>query len=220
MTAFVTAKRMAFGFASVWLLSLTPAHAQSVDLNRTLKGIETRYNSAQTLELQFSESYGFKGRKKTESGTLFLRKPGRMRWQYTNPAGKLFVSDGQYFYYYNPEDNHAEKLNVKEAEDLRAPLAFLLGKLNFNEDFREYHTSMAGADALISATPKSDKLPFTEVTFLTAPDFTIKQLQVKGQDGSLLEYAFQGEKKNPAVPDAMFKFSLPPGAEWVDSSKN
>ncbi len=220
MTAFATARRMACGFASVWLLSLTPLHAQSVDLNRTLKGIEARYNSAQSLELQFSESYLAKGRKKTESGTLYLRKPGRMRWQYTNPAGKLFVSDGQFFYYYNAEDNRAEKLNVKEAEDLRAPLAFLLGKLNFDQDFREYHSSMVGADARITAMPKSDKLPFTEVTFLAAPDFTIKQLEVKGQDGSVLEYAFQGEKKNAPVPDAMFKFYLPPGAEWVDSSRN
>ena len=143
-----------------------------------------------------------------------------MRWQYTNPAGKLFVSDGQFFYYYNSEENRAEKLNVKEAEDLRAPLAFLLGKLNFAEDFSEYHASMEGLDARITAFPKSDKLPFTEVTFLAAPDFRIKQLEVKGQDGSILQYSFQGEKKNPAVPDQMFKFYLPPGAEWVDSSKN
>jgi len=79
---------------------------------------------------------------------------------------------------------------------------------------------MEGLDARITAFPKSDKLPFTEVTFLAAPDFRIKQLEVKGQDGSILQYSFQGEKKNPAVPDQMFKFYLPPGAEWVDSSKN
>ena len=72
---------------------------------------------------------------------------------------------------------------------------------------------------MITATPKSDKLPYTEVSFLASPDFAIGHLQVRGQDGSLLEFAFEGEKKNPAVPEAMFKFSPPPGAEWVDSSK-
>jgi outer membrane lipoprotein carrier protein len=220
MIAFATARKTALGFASVWLLSLVPVRAQNADLDKTLKGIEARYNATQTLELQFTESYAFKGRKRTESGTLYLRKPGRMRWQYTNPSGKLFVSDGQFFYYYNSEDNRAEKLNVKEADDLRAPLAFLLGKLNFAADFREYHWSMEGADARITAIPKSAKLPFTEVTFLAAPDFTIKQVQVKEQDGSILEYAFEGEKKNPALPDGMFRFTLPPGAEWVDSSRN
>lgn len=214
---------MAVGFASAWLLSASifPGRlgAQSVDLNATLRGIENRYNKAQSLELGFSETYTFKGRKRTESGMLFLRKPGRMRWQYTMPSGKLFVSDGQFFYYYSPEDNRAEKMKLKEADDLRAPLAFLLGRLNFNDDFREFHSSEQGSDALITAIPKSDKLPYTEVSFLASPDFSIKHLEVRGQDGSLLQFAFDGEKKNPAVPDAMFKFSPPPGAEYVDSSK-
>jgi len=209
---------MALGFASAWLLSGV-SFAQTPDLNNTLKGIENRYNKAQSLELGFSETYTFKGRKRTESGTLFLRKPGRMRWQYLAPAGKLFVSDGQFFYYYSPEDNRAEKMKVKEADDLRAPLAFLLGRLNFNDDFREFHSKAQGSDVLVTAIPKSDKLPYTEVSFLSSPDFMIKHLQVRGQDGSLLEFAFDGEKKNPSVPDAMFKFSPPPGARWVDSSK-
>jgi outer membrane lipoprotein carrier protein len=70
---------MVLGFASAWLLSGF-LRAETVDLNTTLKGIESRYNKAQSLELGFSETYSFKGRKRTESGTLFLRKPGRMRW--------------------------------------------------------------------------------------------------------------------------------------------
>jgi outer membrane lipoprotein carrier protein len=209
---------MALGCASAWLLS-AGLFAQTVDVAGTLKGIENRYNKAQSLELGFSETYTLKGHKRTESGMLFLRKPGRMRWQYSTPAGKLFVSDGQFIYYYTPDDNRAEKMKVKETDDLRAPLAFLLGRLNFNEDFREFHATQQGADALITATPKSDKLPYTEVSFLASPDFSIKHLQVRGQDGSVLEFAFEGEKKNPSVPDAMFKFTPPPGAEYVDSTK-
>jgi outer membrane lipoprotein carrier protein len=205
---------MALGFASVWLLN-----GQTVDLNSTLKGIENRYNKTQSLELGFSETYTLRGHKRTESGKLFLRKPGRMLWQYTTPAGKLFVSDGQFFYYYSPEDNRAEKMKMKEADDLRAPLAFLLGKLNFKDDFGGFRSMPQGADSLITAIPKSDKLPYTEVSFLASPDFEIKHLQVRGQDGSVLEFAFDGEKKNPSLPDGMFKFSPPPGAEYVYSTK-
>jgi outer membrane lipoprotein carrier protein len=214
MTASATARRMALGFASVWLLN-----GQTVDLSATLKGIENRYNKTQSLELGFSETYTLKGHKRTESGKLFLRKPGRMLWQYTAPAGKLFVSDGQFFYYYSPEDKRAEKMKMKEADDLRAPLAFLLGKLNFKDDFDQFRTSRVGEDVLITAFPKSDKLPYTEVSFLSSPDFAIRHLQVRGQDGSELEFAFDGEKKNPALPDAMFKFTPPPGSEYVDSTK-
>ena len=209
---------MALGFASAWLLS-GGLWAQSDNVTNTLKGIENRYNKAQTLELGFSETYTLKGHKKTEAGTLFLRKPGRMRWQYSAPAGKLYVSDGQFLYSYVPQDNRAEKMKMKETEDLRAPLAFLLGRLNFNEDFREFHSTPQGGGLLITAIPKSDKLPYTEVSFLAAPDFAITHLQVRGQDSSLLEFTFEGEKRNPTVPDAMFKFTPPPGAEFVDSTK-
>ena len=209
---------MALGFASAWLLS-GGLWAQSDNVTSTLKGIENRYNKAQTLELGFSETYTLKGHKKTEAGTLFLRKPGRMRWQYSAPAGKLYVSDGQFLYSYIPQDNRAEKMKMKETEDLRAPLAFLLGRLNFNEDFREFHSTPQGGGLLITAIPKSDKLPYTEVSFLAAPDFAITHLQVRGQDSSLLEFTFEGEKRNPTVPEAMFKFTPPPGAEFVDSTK-
>jgi outer membrane lipoprotein carrier protein len=203
------------------ILAIAPAavlEAAGIDVARTLKGIEDRYNNAQTLQVAFTESYTLQGRKRTEKGDLFLRKPGRMRWQYSAPAGKLFVSDGKFVYYYSPDQNRAEKMKLKETEDMRAPLAFLLGRLQFQNDFREFRTQPDGDDVFITAIPKSDKLPYTEVTFLVSPDFVIRWLRVRGQDGSDLEFAFAGEKKNPPIGDAMFRFAPPPGAEYVDSS--
>ncbi len=76
---------------TVMLLTLlAPAQAADTDMPQFLKGIEERYNHIQTLELSFTEIHTLQGRKRTERGELFLRKPGRMRWQYTQPAGKLF----------------------------------------------------------------------------------------------------------------------------------
>ena len=69
--------------------------------------------------------------RRNETGELSLQKPGKMRWEYTQPAGKLFLSDGKLIYYYNPVSKRAEKMKVRESEDMRAPLAFLLGKLDF-----------------------------------------------------------------------------------------
>jgi len=197
---------------------LLPLHGADIDVSRTLKGIEDRYNHAETLQVAFAETYNLQGRKRTEKGDLFLRKPGRMRWQYTAPAGKLFVSDGKFVYYYSPEEKRAEKMKFKETDDMRAPLAFLLGQLEFQKDFREFRAHSEGQDTFITAIPKSDKLPYTEVSFLTAPDFTIRKLIVKGQDGSTLEFVFDNEKKNPSIADTMFRFAPPPGVEYVDSS--
>lgn len=213
---------MVRGTSSGFLLSLLlliPAYAAEIDLTPALKRIEDRYNRAQTLQVTFTETSLVQGRRRTEKGELFLRKPGRMRWQYTSPAGKLFVSDGKFMYLYTPDENRYEKWSLKEADDMRAPLAFLLGRLNFQKDFREFHASAQGSDLAITAIPKSDKLPYTEVTFVVAPDSTIRRLAVKGQDQSVLEFVFENEKKNPPLPDAMFRFTPPPGVEFVDSSK-
>ena len=189
-----------------------------IDVSRTLKGVEDRYNSTQSLQLAFTESYQQQGRARVEKGDLFLRKPGRMRWQYAAPAGKLFVSDGKFIYSYTPQDNRAEKMKLKETEDMRAPLAFLLGRLDFKKDFREFRARAEDGGVFITAIPKSDKLPYTEVSFLTAPDFSIRRLEVKGQDNSVLRFTFENEKKDPPIQDALFRFTPPPGAEYVDSS--
>jgi outer membrane lipoprotein carrier protein len=197
---------------------MTPARGAEADLSRTLKGIEDRYNHARTLALSFTESYTLQGKQRTEKGELYLRKPGKMRWQYTSPAGKLFISDGKFIYSYSAQDHRAEKMKMKEADDMRAPLAFLLGRLQFNEDFREFRSRPEGDGVFITAIPKSDKLLYTEVSFLAAPDSSIRRLEVKGQDGSVLQFTFENEKKDPALDDALFRFTPPAGTEYVDST--
>lgn len=194
--------------------------ASAADTAAILSGIEKRYNTAQTLQVAFTETYTVQGRKRpAESGELYLRKPGRMRWDYATPAGKLFLSDGKFLYYYSPATNRAEKLKLKETEDMRAPLAFLIGRLNFKNDFREFRAREEGDAILITAVPKSDKAPFTEVTFLAAPDFSIRRLIVTGADRSILEFEFANERRNVAVDDRRFRFAAPPGAEYLDLSR-
>ena len=204
---------MESGHSSVWRLSAAPFE-QAIDTPKILKGVEDRYNRIQTLQVSFSESLTVQGRKRTEKGELYLRKPGRMRWEYAPPSGNLFVSDGKYIYSYFAGEKRATRENFKETEDMRAPLAFLLGKLNFNDDFKEFRAEHDHDNVLITAIPKSDKLPYSEVTFLVSPDFVIHYLKVKGQDGSITEFTFDNEKKNPPLADPLFKFTPPPGVEY------
>jgi outer membrane lipoprotein carrier protein len=192
--------------------------AADVDTERTLKGVEDRYNHIQTLQVGFVQTYKFRGPTRApEKGTLYLHKPGRMRWQYSTPEGKLGISDGKFFYDYDPTEKRANKQSMKDDDDLRGPLAFLLGNLDFHKDFGKFEASQQGADVAITAYPKSDKLVFTEVSFLAAPDFTIKELTVKGQEGSVTHYVFSDEKKNPPLSDTLFK--PPPGVEFAEPSK-
>jgi outer membrane lipoprotein carrier protein len=201
-----------------WLPGLClPIQAADVDLNTLLKGIEQRYNRAKTLQVHFVESYSVQGRaRKSESGELTLRKPGRMRWDYSAPSGKLFVSDGKDVYLYTPDAHRVEKAKLKASEDMRAPLAFLLGKLDFAKDFRDFEVQPDGANYLVTAKARNEKLPYEKVQMLIAPDDQIQRLIVNGQDLSILTFQFDGEKLNPSVDDALFKFQMPAGATLVD----
>lgn len=213
MSAFAIAAR---ALAGVLICSALRAET---DVQKILKGVEDRYNRAKTLQVGFTESYAQGSRRFVEKGELYLRKPGRMRWVYTAPAGKLFVSDGKFVYTQNLEEKRAEKMVLKEADDMKAPLAFLLGRLQFHDDFREFRSRPEEGGVFITAIPKSDKMPYSEVSFLTGPDFAIRKLVVKGHDASVIEFVFTNEKMNPPIADTMFQFTPPAGVEYVDLTK-
>jgi outer membrane lipoprotein carrier protein len=194
------------------------APAAEPDLATLLQGVENHYNRARTLQVGFEQSYSAPSRgRRTESGELFLRKPGKMRWNYAQPAGQQFVSDGKNVYFYSPNTNRVEKMKFKESEDLRAPLAFLLGRLDFRRDFGEFRTRAEGEGQWITAIPKSDRLPYRQVEFLVTRGFQIRQVKIAGQDNSVMEFRFERERLNPPLGDALFKFQAPAGAEVVET---
>jgi outer membrane lipoprotein carrier protein len=186
---------------------------------RLLKQVENRYNKAATLEVRFVETYSGPGRPaRTETGVLYLRKPGRMRWDYTAPAGKLFVSDGKNVFLYLPSSNYVQKRKLTDSatEDMRAPLAFLLGKLNFEKEFRNTQARPEGGGTLITTEAKSDNLPYSKVEFTVSPAFEIRKLRVLNLDQSVLEFAFEAEKLNPPLANTLFRFQPPAGAEVIE----
>ena len=201
----------------LWVsLVYLPLQGAEADLNTLLKGVEQHYNRAKTLQVHFVESYTVQGRaRKSESGELTLRKPGRMRWDYTAPSGKLFISDGKDVYLYTPEAHRVEKTKLKASDDMRAPLAFLLGKLDFAKDFREFEFKAEGAGYLITAKAKNDNFPYERVQMLVTPDYQIQRLVINLQNLSMLTFQLDGEKLNPPVDDALFKFQMPAGATLV-----
>jgi outer membrane lipoprotein carrier protein len=195
-----------------------PVLGSDLDPTAILKGIENRYNHARTLEVHFEQSYETARRPpKTEAGELFLRKPGRMQWRYSQPPGKLFISDGKYVYLYTPATNRVERSKVKESEDMRLPLAFLLGKLDFTRDFKRFEMRKEGADTWVTALPKSEKAPFTQVEFRVSPEYEVRQLLIAEDGGSTMEFRFAHEKLDPPLPESLFRFTAPPGAEVVEA---
>jgi len=198
---------------AVCLLMLATGAFAQLDTGTLLKRIEDRYNHAKTLQVEFTEGYTAQGRSRPlESGTLILRKPGRMRWDYRQPSGKQFVSDGKNVWLYTPSAKRVEKAPLTESEDMRAPLAFLLGKLDFLREFKDFNVKPDSGGWDILAHARSDRLPYDKIEMTVSQDYEITYLKVTGVDQSVLTFSFSGEKVNPPANDALFKFAMPPGA--------
>ncbi len=198
------------------------ALSADANLDALLNRVEVRYNRARTLQVLFNEQYLRPGvGQKVESGTLALRKPGRMRWDYRKPAGKLAVSDGKFLYLYDPEQNQAQRFKMQDTEDLRAPLAFLLVKLHFQKEFKNIQGRPEGAGAAtrITAQPQGDNLPYSAVEFLVTPEGRIQEVKVTSFDRSVLDYTFTEEKMDPLLGDRLFQFQLPPGAQLTEGGQ-
>ena len=202
----------------MWVLA--PAFAGDNGLDTLLKGVEARYNKTKTLQVLFHEDYTPPGRpKRTENGTLVLRKPGRMRWDYEQPKGKLVISDGKFLWIYTPDENRAEKMKLKESDDMRVPLAFLLGKLDFQKEFRNIQAKAEGSDTRITGDFKSENLPYSSVEFVVTPEQRIRLVKVTGYDHSVLEFRLEQEKVDLPVDAKLFQFQVPKGAQLVETGQ-
>jgi outer membrane lipoprotein carrier protein len=204
--------RFALGLA----LSVSILTAES-SVDQLIRRTENRYNGARSLRLHFVENFSAAGRTRpAETGTLTLQKQGKMRWEYEQPAGKLFVVDGKQIYLYTASDNRVEKMPLRSTEDMRAPLAFLLGHLELKKEFRNFRVRTVQDGEWLEAEAKSDRVPYESIALLIDQTGPIREARIAGRDGSSMVFRFSNEVMNPRVDPKLFAFVPPPGAEVVD----
>jgi len=196
------------------------AYGADANLATLLKGVESRYNPTKTLQVLFQEDYTPPGKmRRTDRGLLLLRKPGKMRWDYSQPAGKVIISDNKFLWIYTPEDNKVQQVKLQETDDMRAPLAFLLGKLDFDKEFKNIQAKPEGADMRIVAAPKTENLPYSEVQFLVTHDYRIREVKGTLFDGGVLVFTFDQERMNPVLDPKLFVFVPPKGSQMVEAGQ-
>ncbi len=209
--------------AALLCLALASPAAASSQLDQLIRGLEAHYNNLQTLKASFVQLYqeGQGAPTREEAGVVYLRKPGRMRWEYTRPEVKLFVSDGKMVYFYAPEDRQVTRMRAAESTDLRTPLRFLLGKLNLKRSFSR--VELAGdvapldpGNPVLRLLPKSPDERFRELLVEVDQRTRIRRLVIYETDGSRTEFRLSGEEPNPSLDARLFQFTVPPGVEIVD----
>ncbi|HKF50126.1 MAG TPA: outer membrane lipoprotein chaperone LolA [Terracidiphilus sp.] len=181
--------------------------------------VDRHYNQLHSLRAGFTESYSGLGVQRAESGTLLLQKPGRMRWDYSSPAGKLFLLDGKYAWFYTQGDPHVDRMKAKDLDDLRSPLRFLLGHTELQKEM-DTLTIASAANGLFTLTgqPKGEEQRVARLTLTVTPEGSIAGIEIEETDGALTRFTFTGEQPNAAIPAGAFRFTPPPGIPVVDSA--
>ena len=205
------------------LLALLPAVAANptLDVHAIAQAVDNRYNHLQTLQAEFTETYRGAGIERTESGSLWLKKPGKMRWEYRSPKEKLFLSDGKDAWFYLPGDRQVRRSSVKKLDDLRSPLGFLLGKTRLEKELDGLSaapdvTPTTAGNVVLRGVPKAMANRVNEVVLEITPDYHIARIQFEEADESVTEYRFSEQKENAGIADHLFRFSPPAGVEVVD----
>src|SRR5579864_5896469 len=161
-------------------------------LHEVAQAVDQHYDRLRTLQADFTEIYQGAGIERTESGTLWLKKPGKMFWQYRSPEEKLFISDGKNALLYIPAEKQVRKSSLKSLQDLRSPLAFLLGKtklekelagLSFAPDIQTWHTN----DVILRGVPRGMEDIVRQVLLEITPEHAIARILLYGTDESIPE---------------------------------
>jgi outer membrane lipoprotein carrier protein len=155
------------------------------------------------------------GMKRTESGTLLLEKPGRMRWNYSQPAGKVFVIDQKYGYSYTPGDSQAERYPAKQLEDFRSPLRFLLGHTRIEKELSDLTLTPVGTEYRLRGVPKGMEQRVAEITLTVTAEGRINAIEWKETDGAITEFRLKNELPNPPLAADTFSFHPPNGVAVV-----
>ena len=219
------------------LLFLLPLSANK-EAGELASRIEARYRSAKTLQATFLERYLENGAVlRSEAGTAYFRRPGKMRWEYERPEKDLFLVDGKTAWFYVPADHTVTRVPAKLSEDLRTPLALLAGQMKISRicsriELAEGERPLREGDAVLHCVVRGEKKAAggagqadnalgangtDAIFFEVARDSgELARLIVRQAGGVEVEFRFENWRFDPPIPETMFRFEPPAGVAIVN----
>jgi outer membrane lipoprotein carrier protein len=184
------------------------------------RSVQARYEQVRDFSADFVQSYtgGVLGEKVTEQGTVLIKKPGKMRWTYTSPERKIFVSDGVNMYSYVPEDRQVIVTPVAPSDET-TPTLFLAGKGDITRDFVVSYTDVGGAPEgtlALNLVPTRHETDYNALILVVdRKTYGLRMLITTDQQGGQSTFTFSKLKENIRIPDSEFVFKIPRGVEVI-----
>ena len=209
--------------ASTSLLALASAQTRADESPQQLAAaVQRKYDTIKDFSTDFVHKYrgGVLRKEITERGRLLVKKPGKMRWEYTAPEEKLFVSDGMKMYSYIPLDKQVTVHRVPPDDQVSTPTMFLSGKGNLARDFTaSLVAASSGARAGtrgLKLVPRTAQPDYDWLTLEVAPDtLELRGLVTADAQGGVSSFSFTNLKENTGLADRPFTFRIPQGVDVV-----
>jgi outer membrane lipoprotein carrier protein len=200
------------------LMLTSAAWGQTSGLTAISRAVDEHYNHLKSFRSAFTETYVGPGVSRSESGTVWLKKPGRMRWEYHQPKEKLFLTDSQNAYFYVPGERQARRTPLSKIDDIRSPLRYLLGKTKLEKELDALSVApdvapVQAGDTVLRGVPKGMKDRVSDVWLEITPAHQIVRIVVHGVDGTTTDFRFTQLEENIPVQDSFFRLQLPPGVQ-------
>jgi len=215
--------RFAFALLAALTAGLGPVRAaerQAPTASDLAAQVQRRYASIRDFSADFVQTYqgGVLRQKTTERGTLLIKKPGRMRWTYTAPEKKEFVSDGRQLYSYLPAERQVYVSDVPAGGGDTSATLFLAGRGDLTRDFTPQLVSTEGATYTLKLTPKQRQQDFDTLTLIVdRATMQIVSLVASDRQGGTSTFVFSNFRENIGLDDGRFVFTAPRGVKVVRS---
>ena len=200
-----------------------PPSATARQAGDIARALQQKYDGVRDFTADFTHMYegGVLKRKSTERGTVVIKKPGRMRWEYTSPEKKTFVSDGRKIYSSIPADKQVIVSAMPADDEATSAVLFLAGRGNLTRDFAVSHADGAPADAwALRLDPKRRQRDYDWLVMVVDR----KTLQIRGltaadKQGTRSTFQFANYRENTGVADKAFEFKIPRGFDVIQAGQ-
>lgn len=204
------------------LLAMGPAAAAGqarLPAAKVAGAVQEQYDRVKDFTADFTQVYegGVLNKKSTERGTVQIKKPGRMRWEYTAPDRKLFVSDGLKVYSYIPADKQVIITSVPADDEATTAVLFLAGQGNLTRDFNVKYVEGAAEGTLALRLDPTQKQRDYDWLVLGVDRKTmqIRSLTAADQQGGRSTFQFSNYRENTGLADSVFAFKIPKGTDVI-----
>jgi outer membrane lipoprotein carrier protein len=197
--------------------TIAPAGAPvGKDLKHVLDRLQRHYRDTNSFSAKFSEEIATVGApKRKRQGTVSFRKPGRMRWEFEAPEVQTIVSDGDTLYSYDPDLNQVVETPLKQALKSSSATSFLLGIGNINRDFKAAFATPARPSGLVDLILDAKAGGYKIEVGLDPKTYNLFVLTLTDQLGDTTRIDFSDVHDNVELPDSIFAFKAPAGADVV-----